>query len=196
MKRVVSLVNKLKRQIGERVEERIGEFERVNDRFNELCFCILTANFNAERAIEIQQQIGEGFRTYSEKKLSAELKRLGYRYPNVRAKYIVEARMFDLEEALKKDDPRPEIVKGVKGLGWKEASHFLRNIGYKDYAIIDFHIVDFLVEYDLVNKPNSMSQKCYLEIEEVLGEIAKKSKIDQARLDLYLWYYETGKILK
>jgi N-glycosylase/DNA lyase len=182
MKRVVSLVNKLKRQIGERVEERIGEFERVNDRFNELCFCILTANFNA--------------RTYSEKKLSAELKRLGYRYPNVRAKYIVEARMFDLEEALKKDDPRPEIVKGVKGLGWKEASHFLRNIGYKDYAIIDFHIVDFLVEYDLVNKPNSMSQKCYLEIEEVLGEIAKKSKIDQARLDLYLWYYETGKILK
>ena len=185
----------LRKEVGKEVEIRIKEFENVKDKFSELCFCILTANFNSERAIEIQKKIGKGFKNYTEKKLASELKKLGYRYPNIRAKYIVEARKFDLKKALKVDDPREEIVK-VKGIGFKEASHFLRNIGYKDYAIIDFHIVDFLVEYDLVSKPKCMGKKCYLEIEEVLRNIAIKNKIDLARLDLFLWYYETGKILK
>ena len=38
--------------------------------FNELCFCILTANFNAERALEIQEKIGDGFISLPEKKLA------------------------------------------------------------------------------------------------------------------------------
>jgi N-glycosylase/DNA lyase len=36
----------------------------------------------------------------------------------------------------------------------------------------------------------------YLEIENFLMKIAKKLNLSLAELDLYLWYIETGKILK
>ena len=88
------------------------------------------------------------------------------------------------------------MVNNVKGLGYKESSHFLRNIGFDDYAIIDFHIVDVLVNYNLINKPKTITKKKYLEIENVLKRLAKETNLTLAELDLYLWYMETGKILK
>ena len=84
----------------------------------------------------------------------------------------------------------------MKGLGFKEASHFLRNIGYDDYAIVDFHIVDLLVRHNLIKKPKTLSRVKYLEIEEILRKIAKKSGLTLAELDLYLWFLETIKVLK
>ncbi|MBM3309287.1 MAG: hypothetical protein FJY77_03450 [Candidatus Altiarchaeales archaeon] len=91
---------------------------------------------------------------------------------------------------------RDWFVQSVKGLGLKEASHFLRNIGFKDYAIIDFHIVDLLVEYNLVKRPKSMNSKSYLSIEDTLRRIACRLDMNLAELDLYLWFMETGKVLK
>jgi N-glycosylase/DNA lyase len=91
---------------------------------------------------------------------------------------------------------REWIVNNVKGLGYKEASHFLRNIGFDDYAIIDFHIVDVLVNHKLIEKPKTITKRKYLEIEEILKNIAKETNLTLAELDLYLWYMETGKILK
>jgi len=91
---------------------------------------------------------------------------------------------------------REWLVESVKGLGYKEASHFLRNIGYDDYAIVDFHIVDLLVRHNLIKKPKTLSRVKYLEIEEILRKIAKKSGLTLAELDLYLWFLETNKVLK
>jgi N-glycosylase/DNA lyase len=196
-----------KSDISKTVEKRIREFESVDKKdsnalFSELCFCILTANFNAQRAIEIQKKIGTGFWKLSEKDLSLKLKSLGYRYPNTRASYIVLARehkpklvaiLNQFEDEL---ELRDWIAKNVKGLGYKEASHFLRNIGYKNCAIIDFHIADLLTESELMQKPKSFSKKTYLETENILRALARQTKIDLARLDLYLWFFETGKILK
>jgi len=88
-------------------------------------------------------------------------------------------------------------VKNIKGLGFKEASHFLRNIGFKNLAIIDFHIVDLLIKHKLIDKkPKSLSKSKYLEIEEKLKKIANELNLSLGELDLYLWYMETGKILK
>ncbi|MFX1600424.1 MAG: N-glycosylase, partial [Promethearchaeota archaeon] len=81
-------------------------------------------------------------------------------------------------------------------IGYKEASHFLRNIGYSNYAIIDFHIIDLLVQYNLIEKPKTLTKTKYLKIEQVLKGIANKLNLNLAELDLYLWYLETGKILK
>ena len=78
----------------------------------------------------------------------------------------------------------------------KEASHFLRNIGFKDFAIIDFHIIDVLTRYNLIKKPKTLTAKRYLEIEGVLKKLANKLKMSLGELDLYLWYLETGKVLK
>jgi len=188
------------------IDQRIEDFSKfqnkhINQIFRELCFCIMTANCPANRCIEIHETIGKDFLTLSEEQLSATFKDLGYRFPNVRANYITESRKYieDLEDALislRGDELRSWVVKNIKGLGYKESSHFLRNIGYKDYAIVDFHIVDLLERHELVRRPKTMTKKNYLQIEEVLKELGETLELNMAELDLYLWYLETGKILK
>lgn len=208
MNRLVESVKKLKDStLKSLVNKRINEFKEIgsssSDRiFIELCFCILTANYNAEKTIKIQEKIGLGFLFLPESKLVEELKKLGYRYPNLRAKYIIEARKKKelLVEALKKvrDENRLRelLVKNFRGLGYKEASHFLRNIGYTNVAIIDFHIVNILARYGLIKKFKVLTKRKYLEVEGKLRKTAEKLNLSLAELDLYLWYMETGKILK
>jgi N-glycosylase/DNA lyase len=194
--------------IGAKVRKRMQEFERAGKAnservFSELCFCILTANYTAEGGIRIQKDIGSKFCTMDEARLAKKLKMLGHRFPNARAKYIAEAQKYrvDLNEArntCNSIDMREWLAENIKGLGFKESSHFLRNIGVTDLAIIDFHIIDVLVKNKLVKRPKSktLTKKRYLEIERVLARLASKAKITLAELDLYLWYMETGKILK
>ena len=186
---------------------RITQFERIGagknkDIFNELCFCILTANYNAERAIKIQKEMRNCFCTLSEKKLAKRLRELGYRYPNKRAEYILEARKYkdSLKDTIQSfsdgSEAREWLVMNIKGLGYKEASHFLRNVGCEDLAIIDFHIADLLEKHKLIEKPKTLSKVKYLEIEQLLRKLAEKSGLSLAELDLYLWCLETGKVLK
>jgi N-glycosylase/DNA lyase len=162
----------------------------------------MTANFNAQRSIDIQNSVGRGFCTLGEKELAAKLKELGHRFPAARANYMAEAQKHlpMLKETLSKFGSEAELrewlVENVRGLGYKEASHFMRNIGFTDVAIIDFHIVDLLVRHGIVERPKTLTPKKYLEIETTLRDIAKKAGLNLAELDLSLWYMETGKILK
>lgn len=208
MEKLIKIIEDLKKsKIKNLVSSRIQEFKKIGEEsgnkiFNELCFCILTANFNAEKTIKIQKTIGNGFLTFPDSLLTEKLKKLGYRYPKTRAKYIVEARKY--KDTLKtlfksfKDDYeiREWLIKNVRGFGYKEASHFLRNIGYTNFAIIDFHIVNLLEKYGLIKKPKRLTKRKYLEIENLLRKIAERLNLSLAELDLYLWYMETGKILK
>ena len=204
------LINKIESlktgEIGEKINKRINEFKNINvkdnnELFKELCFCILTANYNAEKTIKIQNEIGECFIKDNKDELSKKLKNYGHRFPNTRAEYIQESLKCKdkLNEVIQSHDKkaiREWIVKNVKGLGYKEASHFLRNIGFDDYAIIDFHIIDILTEYNFIKRPKTLTKNKYLEIENTLKTLAKKANLTLAELDLYLWYMETGKILK
>lgn len=188
------------------VRERISEFEKTGeDRsllFSEMSFCILTANFTAEGGARIQREIGDGFMLLSSEILSKRLRSLGYRFPTTRACYIVENRsLYDnLHQTLKKFRDGPEarawLVDNVLGFGYKEGSHFLRNIGFKDVAIIDRHILKFLAGMGLIDIPKTLTKKRYLSIERLLRVIADRLGITLAELDLYLWYMMTGKILK
>jgi len=207
MKELLESIESLKRtDVEKTIDVRIKEFKKMgkesNDElFKELCFCILTANYNAEKSIKIQNEIGKCFLTNSKKEITKKLKNYGHRFPNARADYISESlkckdKLEDVIQFHDKQALRDWIVNNVKGLGYKEASHFLRNVGFDDYAIIDFHIINILVKYDLIEKPKSLTKKRYLEIENILKEIAKKLDLSLAELDLYLWYTETGKILK
>ncbi len=203
-------INQLKgHPIKSTIDQRMKEFESVGSSgsegiFSELCFCFMTANFSAAGGMKIQNAIGNGFFNLNEGDLAKKLAELGHRFPNARAKYVVESRAKkdELIKMLKEIDDdlilREWIVKNIKGVGMKEASHFLRNIGYKNLAIIDFHIIDLLVKHNLVEEPKSKSltPKKYLEIENVLGEISRRSGLHLGELDLYLWYLETGKVLK
>ena len=203
---IVKIENLKKSEIKNLIDSRIKEFKTINKKsndelFNEMCFCLLTANFNAEKSIKIQNEIGGCFLKDSKKELSKKLQEQGHRFPNTRAEYIYKLKsckdkLNEIVAFHDKKSIRDWIVNNVKGLGYKEASHFLRNVGFDDYAIIDFHIIDILERYNVIEKPKTITQKKYLEIENTLRKIAEKTDLTLSELDLYLWYMETGKILK
>lgn len=208
MNSLISKINTLKKSaIGSAIEKKKTKFlafqkKSNHEIFKELCFCLMTANFNAKRAIEIQDKCGCLFLTGTERELSILLKKYGHRFPNTRAHFIFLAQEHkdDIKEKLfsikDKYEKREWLVKNIKGLGFKESSHFLRNIGFFDYAIIDFHIVDILVDNKIIKKPKTLNKENYLKIEKKLDILAKKTALALGELDLYLWYMETGTIYK
>jgi N-glycosylase/DNA lyase len=167
--------------------------------FGELCFCFLTANSSAELGIKIQKFVGdEGFMKKSFEELSQIFKNMGHRYPEIRAHYIFLARNFDINSVLKEKDgkkAREKVIK-LKGLGMKESSHFLRNIGFDDVAIVDRHIYRFLVRHKLVPQRESISPSLYLICEGVLTKISEILKIPLSALDLFIFFKQSGKVLK
>ena len=208
MEDLIREVNGLKgKEVSKLVANRMREFEQLGksgaeEIFKELAFCLLTANYSAEGGIRIQRAIGDGFITLPKEELEGRLRELGHRFPKARAEYIVEARKLlpklkDILSSFRDERSLREwLAKNVRGLGYKEASHFLRNIGYKNLAIIDYHIVDVLVRYGIIERPKTLTRRKYLEIESILEKIAERTGLTLGELDLYLWYMETGKVLK
>ncbi|PIN89684.1 N-glycosylase [Candidatus Pacearchaeota archaeon CG10_big_fil_rev_8_21_14_0_10_32_14] len=186
------------------IQNRLNEFSEIIKRnnekeiFRELCFCILTAGASAELGIKTIDHIGDVIYNGTQEEIVSKLKEV-YRFYNLRGNYIFLARNnFDIKVLnLPHIERRDEIVKRIKGIGYKEASHFLRNIGYKDYAILDKHILNCLHEAGILenNKPPKNRNR-YLEIEETLRNFSKELGIDFDELDLVLWSLKTGKVLK
>lgn len=200
MDKLIKLVNELKSSpVKETVDKRLQEFSSVprdfKNLFRELAFCILTAGTSAELGLRTINHLGETLFTGSEKDIQKKLKEV-YRFHTLRAGYLYEARDNFKKINVNDENARGLLVNNIKGLGMKESSHFLRNIGFNDYAIVDFHIVDILVKNNLIYKPKTLTPKIYLNIENVLLDLAKKLDMSLGELDLYLWYLETGKILK
>ena len=189
-----------------KIQRRIQDFKTIDrnssdELFQELCFCILTANFSAERSIHIHSHLKDCFCTETKETLAQKLKDAGYRFPNTRAAFIVESTaqkdsLPTIIRTLPHEQRRRWLIDTIKGFGYKEASHFLRNIGFDDYAIVDSHILDLLTRHHIIKKPKTLTTKNYIKIEKLLRNIAKQTELSLAELDLYLWYLETGKILK
>ncbi|MGM5484427.1 MAG: N-glycosylase/DNA lyase [Nanobdellota archaeon] len=195
-------------QLKNKIKRRLEEFSSFKDKengewFSELCFCILTANSKAVTAISIQDELGaEGFLNLSREKISEAIRRNRHRFHNNKSKFIIEARQYsDIKDQLRKFNDNKEkrewIADNIKGLGFKEASHFLRNTGHFDLAVLDRHILNILSEEEYLREiPKTLSKKTYLQIEKKLEKICGELKISQAELDLYLWFEKTGKVLK
>src|SRR3989344_3616531 len=146
MDSLISLVEELKASsIKKTVDQRIKEFSNMprnfNDLFRELAFCILTAGASAELGIKTISHLGNTLHEGTQEDIQKKLKEV-YRFHTLRAGYIYLARKASSEIDFKSETLREDLVKKIKGLGMKESSHFLRNIGFDDFAIIDFHIVD------------------------------------------------------
>jgi len=183
------------------VEERLDSFKKTEDWFSELCFCILTANSKAATAIKIQQEMGiKGFSVLPAKDIRNSIMENKHRFHNNKTKYIIEARKFvDVKSRLLGMDvtsAREWLVENVKGIGYKEASHFLRNVGYDNVAILDRHILSLLSENNLIEMPSNLSKRNYLEIENKFLNFSKKVGMKPSELDLYMWFMKTEKVLK
>jgi N-glycosylase/DNA lyase len=199
---------KAKSEVGNKVDQRLREFSSFSKKdekewFSELCFCLLTANSRAATAIKIQRELrAEGFMYCTREQITDCIIRNKHRFHNNKAKFIVDARKFmdvrDILRNIKGSSAKREwLVENIKGLGYKEASHFLRNTGHFDLAILDRHVLNLLLENGyLREKPKHLDRKKYVEIELILRAIADKLKMSQAELDMYLWYMKAGDVLK
>jgi N-glycosylase/DNA lyase len=205
------LINRIRsdQKVRNKVKKRMEEFNQKNKKdnkswFNELCFCLLTANASAKKGIEVQNYLIKinGFEKLDQKELENVLKRLGQRFYHRRSEFIVKARKYKrIKEIItgfqEEAQAREWLVEHIKGIGYKEASHFLRNVGYHNIAILDRHIIRILNEHNLIDEvPKNITPKKYLEIEKIILEVAKEIKVFPSEMDLYLWYCRTGEVLK
>jgi N-glycosylase/DNA lyase len=99
---------------------------------------------------------------------------------------------------LSSEGKREWLVANVKGLGWKEASHFLRNIGHLDLAIIDRHILKHMLRCGAIDTipKNIGTRRAYLDLEERFRQLAERSGLTLQELDLLFWSYEEGSVRK
>ena len=197
------------------IERRLAEFRAVYDRgdeaiFEELCFCILTAGSSARMGMLTIAALRDILLTGSEQELQERAGQHRVRFWRLRPSYIHCTREhlretcgLKLRELLDSfDDPiaRRDFLaknKAIKGLGYKESSHFLRNIGFRGYAILDKHIVNSLREMGVIGRRlKPTTRKGYLAIEKKLARFAEEIGIDMDHLDLLLWSRKTGEILK
>lgn len=147
----------------------------------------------------------------AEGEMTAALKQAGaHRFPVSRPGYVVIAREYlrehcglrlrqQLESFSDPIERRDWLAreKRIKGLGYKEASHFLRNIGLMGHAILDKHVLRCLADLEIVETPRPPSTRArYLDIETRLKGVAADLGIDFDELDLVLWSMKTGEVLK
>ena len=211
-------IEKIKAAHTERREEiraRLAEFENIwktepDERlWEEMVFCFFTGGCSARMGLRSIEAARPLLLTGTHEELMNAL--VGrHRYPRARSGYIVASRDFLQEhcnlELRKKLDGFEDALarrdwlvkeKRIKGLGYKEASHYLRNIGLKGYAILDKHILRSLAELGIINDPKPPNTRArYLAIEEKLKKLAELTEIDFDELDLVLWSMKTGEILK
>lgn len=209
------MLNQIHESKREAIEARLQDFKKVYDEndekiFEELCFCLLTPQTKAKSAAKVIEKLKEKNLLLTGSAEQLKLWMAPIRFNNNKSQYIIEARkLFSNGEgqiAVKKKleeqgDPiamRAWLVKNVKGYGLKEASHFLRNIGFgEDVAILDRHILKHLVKNNVIEEiPKSIPPKKYFEIEEKMKRFAQSTGIPMAHLDLVWWSEETGEIFK
>jgi len=195
------------------IKKKLKEFEDLykgkdEHIFRELCFCILTPQSKAIYCDEaIKELIRSGLLLEGDKSdIKASLSRV--RFPNNKASYLIAARKafknsrgFNIKSKIDEGNipkTREWFVKNIKGLGYKEASHFLRNIGLGDnIAILDIHILRNLKKYRVIKEiPSSISRKIYLNIENKMRVFSQNIGIPLPELDLLLWSNQTGFIFK
>lgn len=195
----------------EAIKQRIKEFEMLGKNgqvtFNfrpfleleidatiesELAFCISTANSSAKSGLRFQKSLeNKDLFAMSISDFEDILKSAGVRFYKRKAVYIKEAiKKLQTIEIPEDERARDVLVKEICGLGYKEASHFLRNIG-RDFVILDRHILEWLGV-----SQRSLSKKKYLEIEKKFRDIAKRTGKSVSELDLLLWSMKTGLVLK
>lgn len=194
--------------IGARLREFKDVFKNGDDRrvFEELAFCILTSAVGPKVGLLSLGSIRDVLMEGGEDELYRRL--LGvHKYPE-KAGFIVETREYlkrefdfklkDLILSFKDPMERRDFFalnRNIRGIGYLQASHFLRNIGFSGYAILDKNVILSLYNLGVIENPRPpATRKRYLEVEERLKGLAEDLGIGFDELDLLLWSERTGHI--
>ena len=189
------------------ITTRLEDFSRVpcEEYFYELAYCLCTPMSKAENAWQVQKKLREENFIQNPFNPVNILKNPKHyiRFHNQKSKYILE-NLAQFDEILKIIDmenhsieKRNMLAKFVKGFNLKEASHFLRNIGFRGLAILDRHILRNMKELELINNDFIIkNSNDYFKIEAIFKQFSEEINLDSDILDLVLWSKETGKVLK
>lgn len=123
-----------------------------------------------------------------------------YRFPNAKAKYIAYDLIYlqeigGLKSLLAQTDEiaqlRAFFVKEIKGVGPKQASHFLRNVGYSnDVAVLDVHILRYMYIQGIIEETYTKAigtLKQYEKLESLLIDFLKYMKYPIGFVDQAIW---------
>ena len=194
------------------IEKRIEQFDYIRKSadnkavLKEIVFCLMTPQSKAKVCASVSDKLllNDVVFKMTEKDISDAISSV--RFKNNKAKYIKEAikrfKGSDIKGIIEnfKDiyEARKWFASNVKGFGYKEASHFLRNIGYGyTLAILDRHILKNLLLFGVIDQiPKSITPKQYKETEKKLQDFSKKIDIPMHHLDFVFWYKETGEVFK
>jgi N-glycosylase/DNA lyase len=194
------------------IQSRLIEFKSfdrndTNKLFAEMSFCVLTPQSRARAADAAVNELATSGLLFSGSydRVAQVLKKWGVRFYEVKASHIIQNRYLlrDDGEYLKnmlRTSPfecRELLVENVWGFGYKEASHFLRNIGFTGLAILDRHILRNMLYMGVIEEiPKSLTRKRYLDLEEIFIATAQTLGMSPESLDLLLWYRATGEVFK
>jgi N-glycosylase/DNA lyase len=190
------------------IRARLEDFRQVlaSEYFYELAYCLLTPQSNAahaETAIARLKESGFAYRSVDAESILRE-KSHYIRFHKTKARLLEKLKAEyprignELSNGASASEVREWLVKNVKGLGYKEATHFLRNIGRNGgLAILDRHILRNLRRYAVIRSlPKTLTRKEYLRIEQRFIRFSERIGIPIDELDLLLWSKETGEIRK
>jgi len=196
MKDSIKEMKKIYLSVQQEITSRLEEFKRLwrtgteEDIFAELVFCILTPQSRAKTCwAAVNNLLNKNLLLkWNKKQIIRELDSVRFKYK--KAGYVVEAgKQFSIDGKvfIKSQiaqfgdayDARDWLAWNVKGIGYKEAGHFLRNIGLgENLAILDRHVLKNLKLFGIIEGiPDSLSRKKYLEIEKRMKGFAEKIKI-------------------
>lgn len=190
------------------IKRRLSDFGKVRkDRGKtklEMFFCLCTPQSKALSCWSAISEMNDKglLDNGNHGEISSLISSKGIRFKNNKARYIIEARekfsdVWEVINVRQPEEAREWLVKNIKGYGYKEASHFMRNSGYRDLAILDRHILKNLKANGVIDDvPKSLTKKNYLEIESKFKEFSKKAGIPMDELDLLFWAEEAGLIFK
>ena len=192
----------------EAIHGRLMEFKSVpmSEYFYELLYCLLTPQSSAVHAENAVLELRSAGFPEQEVALEHILRKKEHyiRFHRMKASYIKQMKkqfpdiVQKLSEPTSAFEMRDWLVGNVMGLGYKEATHFLRNIGKNNgLAILDRHILRTLKNLNVIRSiPISMSRNRYLQIEQRFMKFADNIGIILDELDLVLWSMGTGEIRK
>lgn len=194
------------------IERRIAEFRSVDRRdpfrlFEELAFCVMTPQSKAKAALRaIDELKASGLLLSGRASEVAEvMRRNGIRFHVRKARYLVlNRRLLRGEPAVlvallqgETGSVRDALVERVWGFGLKEASHFMRNVGFTGIAVLDRHVLRWMLALGAIERvPRSLTRRTYLELEQRFLALSGELGMSPEELDLLLWYASTGEVLK
>jgi N-glycosylase/DNA lyase len=206
---VTDLIRHLLNEI-ERDPSVAPKFDRLSDVkaiWQSLLFCVLSSQVRATVAVRAVSCILSDVPFFQEKLSSVDVyhqtKRIlqrrdvGYRFPEVRSRQVADswfafAQVKDdfyayLDSFSAESEARLSVSARFPGLGLKQASMFLRDVGYSDrLCVIDTHILWYCSRVHSLPQ-SALTPRRYLEIEKYLLEASDAFGVSANIFDSAVW---------